>query len=134
MSPQWKSIIRQNQGRLSGALRDAVVGSDSQLFRNGCQAAVWFREYDLIPTLVTVLQDAKSPHADLAGETVLELLEHLYEELAGTRDPSDRRDPQSIRRYLVTALEPVVQQYGQYQAPGGHRGVPVVGAAATTSR
>ena len=48
---------------------------------------------------------------------MLELLEHLYEELAGTRDPSDRRDPQSIRRYLVTALEPVVQQYGQYRRP-----------------
>ena len=91
MSPEWKAIIRQNQGRLSGELRDAVVGSDSQVFRNGCQAAIWFREYDLIPTLLTVLQDTKSPHADLAGETVLELLEYLYEELAGTRPERSSR-------------------------------------------
>ena len=34
-------------------------------------AAVWFREYDLIPSLLTVLQDVNSPHADMAAETLL---------------------------------------------------------------
>ncbi len=115
MSPEWKAIIRQHHGRITGTLRDAVLGSDVQMCRNGCQAAVWFREYDLIPTLLTVLQDANSPHADLAADTLLGLLENLYDELAGTRDRSDRRDPQLIRRYVVGALEPAVQRYGQHK-------------------
>ena len=101
MSPQGKTILSQHHGRITGTLRDAVLGRDAATCRNGCQATVWFREYDLIPTLLTVLQDANSPHADLAAETLLELLEHLYDELAGTRDRSDRRDPQMIRRYVV---------------------------------
>ena len=115
MSPRWKTVLSQQHGRITGTLRDAVLGRDAATCRNGCQAAVWFREYDLIPTLLTVLQDANSPHADLAAETLLELLEHLYDELAGTRDRSDRRDPQMIRRFVVGALEPAVQRFGQHK-------------------
>jgi HEAT repeat protein len=115
MPPQWKAIIRQHHGRITGALRDAVLSRDETTCRNGCQAAVWVREYDLIPTLLTVLQDANSPHADLAAKTLLELLEELYDELAGTRDRSDRRDPQLIRRFVVGALEPAMQRFGQHK-------------------
>ena len=115
MSPRWRSIIRQHHGRMTGALRDAVTGGDATMCRNGCQAAVWFREYDLIPTLLTVLQDPNSPHADMAAEALLSLLESLYEELAGTRDRSDRRDPQMIRRFVVGSLEPAVQRFGQHK-------------------
>ena len=92
-----------------------MLDREEQRCRNGCQAAVWFREYDLIPTLLAVLQDAASAHADLAAETMLELLESLYDELAGTSHRSDRRDPQLIRRYVVGSLEPAVQRYGQHK-------------------
>ena len=105
MKPQWKAIIRQHRGRMTGALRDAILGADLALCENGCQAAVLFREYDLIPTLLSALEDAAHPNGVLATKTLLELVESLYEELAGTRDPSDRRDPQMIRRYVVSSLE-----------------------------
>ena len=28
MKPEWKTIIRQHRGRLTGALRDAILGTD----------------------------------------------------------------------------------------------------------
>jgi hypothetical protein len=51
----------------------------------------------------------------MAAEALLSLLESLYEELAGTRDRSDRRDPQMIRRFVVGSLEPAVQRFGQHK-------------------
>ena len=115
MKPEWKAIIRQHHGRLTGAIRDAILGADMQLCENGCQAAVSFREYDLIPTLLRALEDAMHPNASLAAKTLLELVEALYEELAGTRDPSDRRDPQLIRRYVVTSLEQSALRFSQHK-------------------
>ena len=112
MNPRWRAIIDRHQGRLTGALRDAVLDSDAERCRNGCRAAVWFREYDLIPTLLTILQDANSRHAGLAAETMLELLENLYDELTGTSQRSDRRDPQQIRRQVVGSLESAVGATG----------------------
>lgn len=112
---RWVAIVRQNHGRLTGTLRDAVLGTDWQMRVNGCRAAVWFREYDLIPTLLNLLEDRDQRHADLAGETLLELAAQLYEELAAPRDYSDRRDPQFVRRHVVSSLEDSVKRHGQHQ-------------------
>jgi len=115
MSRRWRAIIAQHHDRLIGTLRDAMLDSDPERCRNGCQAAVWFGQYDLIPTLLAVLQDVNSRHADLAATTMLELLEGLYDELAGTRQRSDRRDPQMIRHYVVDALASAVARYAQHK-------------------
>jgi HEAT repeat protein len=112
MKPDWKAIVRQYHGRLTQTLRDAILGSDSQLCENGCRATVLFRDYDLIPTLLSALEDPNHPKGDLVVSTVVELVESLYDELAGGRDPSDRRDPQVIRRYVVAGLEQSVQRFG----------------------
>ena len=112
--PRWKSIIRQHQGRMTGALRDAVLGSDRRC-RNGCQAAVWFREYDLIPTLLTVLQDAERPARRPGGRDVLSCSRACTTSWPARGDRSDRRDPQLIRRYVVSSLEPAVQRFGQHK-------------------
>src|SRR5271157_4225702 len=42
MKPEWKTIIRQHRSRMTGALRDAILGSDSELCEKGCRAAVLF--------------------------------------------------------------------------------------------
>ncbi len=127
MSSRWQSILSQHHGRLLGALRDAVLDRQEQRCRNGCQAAVWFREYDLIPTLLAVMQDAASAHADLAAATMLELLESLYDELAGTQPA--QRPPRP-----ATDSPPGGRQPGAgggavraAQAAGGDRGLPVAG-------
>jgi HEAT repeat protein len=115
MKPEWKSIIRQHRGRLTGALRDAILGQEPGLCENACRAAVMFREYDLIPTLLTVLDGAVQPNGDLAAKTAVELVQSLCEELSGGPDPSDRRDPQMIRRYVLGSLESSIHRYGQHK-------------------
>jgi len=115
MKPEWKTIIRQHRGRLTGALRDAVLGTDPGLCENGCRAAVMFRDYDLVPTLLAALDGSAEFNAELAAQTALELVEALCEELGGGRDPSDRRDPQMIRRYVLGSLESSVQRFSQHK-------------------
>ncbi|OHB80774.1 MAG: hypothetical protein A2V98_04530 [Planctomycetes bacterium RBG_16_64_12] len=100
-----KAIILEHRGRMTQALRDAVLGSDFELCASGCEAAVWFREFDLIPALITVLEDTSSPHDELAGQTLSRLVELLYGELAGAGPNDGRRDPQMVRRHVIAALE-----------------------------
>jgi len=115
MKPEWKTIIRQHRGRLTGALRDAILGTDPDLCENGCRAAVMFRDYDLVPTLLTALDSSAQPNSEPAARTTLELVESLCDELVGGRDPSDRRDPQMIRRYVLGSLESSVHRYSQHK-------------------
>ncbi len=51
LSDEWKEIVAENPGRMSAALRDAVLDTDHQTCANGCDTAVRICEYDLIPTL-----------------------------------------------------------------------------------
>ena len=74
-----------------------------------------FRDYDLVPTLLAALDGATGPHAALAAQTTLDLVCTLCDELAGGRDPSDRRDPQMIRRYVLGSLETAVHRFSQHQ-------------------
>jgi hypothetical protein len=111
----FKEIIRQHPGRLSQTLRDAILGSDRQMMLNACQAAVWFREYDLIATLLTVLEDSSTEASHPAGDTLLLLAAELYNELASERDYAIRRDPQLVRKHVVASLEDSVKRYANHQ-------------------
>ena len=102
---RWRQIIVERGGRMTHGLRDAVLSTDLQMCRNGCQAIVWFHEYDLVPALITAAEDESHPNADLAAATLVELADLLYAELAGPRDYSNRRDPQLVRRHFTTSLE-----------------------------
>jgi hypothetical protein len=117
MKPEWKTIVRQHQGRLTGALRDALLGTDALRAASACSAAVWFREYDLIPTLLGLLGQSGHPLGELAAKTVLEIVEALYDELAAAGNPGDRRDPQQTRRYVLSSLEEWVQRFAQHRRP-----------------
>jgi HEAT repeat protein len=111
----WKTIISDNRGRLSQALRDAVLDTDPQLVRNASQAILWFQEYDLIPTLVTAAEDESNPDAQLAAETLLALCGLLCEELASPRDYHLRRDPQLVRRHVTLSLEESTKHFARHK-------------------
>ena len=115
LKPEWKAIVQRHEGRLTGALRDAILGSDAQRCAAACGVAVSFREYDLIPTLLGSLAGAGRPAADLAAKTVLEIVDALYDDLAAARTPGQRRDPQQTRRYAVSSLEEWVQRFSQHK-------------------
>jgi len=115
VSEPWKAILDQARGRMSLALRDAIMDHDTQLCTNACQALVAFKEYDLMPALVSVLEDETHPHVKLAAKTLLELAELVYGELAAPRDFRNRRDPQVVRRNLTATLELSVARYAKHQ-------------------
>jgi HEAT repeat protein len=111
----WKAIISEYRGRMSQALRDAVLDSDPQICANGCQAILWFQEYDLIPALVNATEDDANPNSELAANTLLSLAELLYEELASPRNCRLRRDPQLVRKNVTGSLEESVKRFNKHK-------------------
>jgi HEAT repeat protein len=106
-----RAIIEEHRGRMTQALRDAVLSGDRQLCINGCRAAVWFREYDLIPPLINVLEDPSHPNRELAAGTLLELVHVLYGELADPHDDGARPDRDLVRRHVIGSLERSIQRF-----------------------
>src|SRR5688572_3164833 len=88
-----KAIVAERPGRIHDALREAVLGSDANLFANACDALLWAKEYDLLPALITAAEDRTNPFGDQASQTLLALADLLYEEVASPRDYRVRRDP-----------------------------------------
>ena len=107
--------IKRQRGHITQALRDILFDTDEQACTNGCQAILWFREYDLIPALINALTDQANPNVDIVGQTLLDLVESLYEELASPGKLRSRRDPQIIRQHTITALESAVRQYSRHR-------------------
>lgn len=114
-SDAWRPIIDERRGRMSHALRDGLLNTDSQMRVNACDAILWFREYDLAGALVTACEDDTNPDADLAARTLLALADLLYEELAAPQDFSHRRDPQIVRRNFSGVLENSVQRFSRHK-------------------
>ena len=110
-----QAIVRRYRGRMTQTLRDAVLGSDRQLCTNGCRAAVWFREYDLLPALINVLEDEANPNNDLASQTVVELTRQLYAALGCSNGENDHRNPQFFRHQVVGALERSVRRFAGHK-------------------
>ncbi|MDZ7617678.1 MAG: HEAT repeat domain-containing protein [Patescibacteria group bacterium] len=111
MPARWRTIVRQHQGRLAGALRDAILGVDAQVCLIACEAAVWFQEYDLIPTLLNALDGRGRVPVEVLARTVLTLCQSLYDELAGPRDYTMPRDPKTVRGQILPALGESVSRY-----------------------
>ncbi len=73
----WRPIIEARQGCLTGALRDAVLGTDVELCQRACEAIVWLREFDLLPALLVAAEDRSHPSVDRAAHTIIDLAELL---------------------------------------------------------
>ncbi len=111
----WRKIISEHNGRMTHALRDAVLSPDPQLCMNGCQAILWFAEYDLMPALINAAEDEANVSRELAAATLLKLAEKLYDELAGPRDARNRRDPQLVRQMVIGSLEQSVRRFYRHR-------------------
>ena len=81
-----KASVAEFGGRISSAVRRAVLSAEEQLAINGFDAVMCLREFDLIPVLVTAAKDKGNPNARRAAQTILALAEILYEQLALPRD------------------------------------------------
>ena len=99
---------------MSGALRDAVLSDDDQLFANAGEIVEEFKEFDLVSTLVTLAENQKSKHAQAATELVLRLVQQLSEMIHGPRDYEDRRDPAALCRFVLESLERSVGRFRKH--------------------
>ena len=115
MPVRWKTIVRQHQGRLAGALRDALLGVDPQMCLIACDAALWFHEYDLMPALVNALDGRGRVPIDVLARTILGLAQALYGELASPSECEGFRDPQVIRDRILVSLGESVARFPQHR-------------------
>ncbi len=88
-----------------------MLGTDKAMCRNACQAIVWFREYDLLPTLLVAAEDRSHPNVELAAKTVIQLAELLSAACSAPPSMTDRRDVQLIRRRLGGLLDSSVSRF-----------------------
>jgi hypothetical protein len=111
----WRQRVAENHGRMVPAFREAVIAADRQTCVNGCRAAVWFRQYDLIPALLTGLEDPSNPNAADLRETLLDLTGLLCDELSSSAERGQRRDAHLVRRRMVGALEMSVGRFAKHR-------------------
>jgi len=111
LSAEQREFLQEGRGRMSGALRDAVLSDDDQLFSNACELVEQFGEFDLASTLVTLAENQKSPHAEAATDLVLRLVQQLSELVHGPRDYQDRRNPEVLCRSVLDSLERSVERF-----------------------
>ncbi|MBW3597151.1 MAG: HEAT repeat domain-containing protein, partial [Planctomycetes bacterium] len=111
LGSRWKEIIASRSERMLAALRDALVSEDPTLGAHACYATVWIREYDLAPLLINLAESADHPHRDLAAQSLLELAELLYEELASPYSPVHGGDPNVKRTRMIAALEKSLERW-----------------------
>ncbi len=115
LSDEQREYLQEGRGRMSGALRDAVLSENDQLFDNACEIVENFKEFDLVSTLVTLAENQKSKHAEAATVLVLRLVQILSEMAHGPRDYEDRRDPESLCRFVLEALERSVERFRKHR-------------------
>jgi HEAT repeat protein len=110
-----REMIRERRNRMAHALRDAVLSTDKQMCINGCRAALWLGEYDLIPSLLNVLSEREGPNVEMVCRTLLELVEALYSQLANADQKGYSRSPESARGHALAALELSVDRFAHHQ-------------------
>jgi hypothetical protein len=108
LPPRCKSIIAHRAGWLSDAIKGALADGDLRSHQCACAAAVFTRDYDLMPVFVAAATDRFNPHAALAAAATLELAELLSDELSTPRDYRIRRDPKLQRNHVLPSLEKAV--------------------------
>jgi HEAT repeat protein len=114
LTERWKGIVVQRTGWLAPAIRKAIVGNELALYRNACEAAVATREYELMPQLVAAAADKTHPNGQRAAAAVLELAEHLHDEVHSPRDYRIRRDPQLQRAHVLPSLEQAAEKFSDH--------------------
>ena len=117
LDPRWKALLREYPGQMEGAIRDAVSSDEMAACARGCNAAVYLEEYNILPTLLTVLTNQVTPTSDTIAATTLQLVDRLGKELDAPRSGSEgrRRDPQAMREHVIDSLAAAVQRFSQHR-------------------
>ena len=110
LNEEQQAIVETGLGRMSGAIRDGLLG-EKQLFLNACDIAERFGEYDLIPTLVTIAEQPNSSRSPIAMKLIRRLVDSLTQMLHDPEPPAGGRDPEMIRKFVLESLERAVGRF-----------------------
>jgi len=114
-STDQRQLLRSGRGHINGAIRDAIVSGDNQLFANACELVEQLSEIDLVPALIAVAENLKSPHADQATQVVRSLVQQLSNSLRSPSAEPLRRNPGLMRRHVLENLERCVERFRQHK-------------------
>ncbi|MHB8863420.1 MAG: HEAT repeat domain-containing protein [Pirellulaceae bacterium] len=115
LSERWKLQIARQPRQISPSVRHAILSSDAELCVNGCSALLYIREFELIPALVTGLEEPGNPQATRVAETLVRLCELLQEEISGPRDKPRFQDPVRICELVLPSLEKAVERFESHR-------------------
>ena len=111
------AFFRARAARMTSTLRTAILDAEDPLRSNACRAALLLNEVDLIPALVSVLEDTRDPSGTEMARTLIELTDCLARQLLDPEATSSRRDPTAVRDNVLGALERAVRRFTRQDRP-----------------
>ena len=106
-------FFRARAARMTSTLRAAILDVEDPLRSNACRAALILNEVDLIPALVSVLEDQRDPGGTEIARTLIELADCLANQLLDPQATAARRDPQAVRNNVLGALERAIRRFSR---------------------
>jgi hypothetical protein len=117
LSPAQRELVEKGRSRMGGALREALLEGDDQLFEAAWDFVDESGDFDLLPTLVMVAEQPSGARSRKAIELTLRLIEQLSDWIASDRLPAVGRDPETIRLCVLESLERTVERFREHQRP-----------------
>jgi hypothetical protein len=112
LSPELKRAVDQSEGRMGGALQEALLHGDDQLFANACEVAHESGEFDLAPTLITIAEQVDGTRSRVATRLIGEMVERLVHARGGEGEIGGyTRHPETIRKRVLDSLERSVERF-----------------------
>jgi HEAT repeat protein len=107
------AFFRARASRMTATLRAAILDLDDPLRSNACHAALILSEVDLIPALVSALENQHDLGGTEIARTLIELADCLASQLHDPQAPAGRRDPVAVRDNVLGALERAVRHFSR---------------------
>jgi HEAT repeat protein len=111
LSAEVRQAIDQSEGRMGGALHDALLSSDDQLFANAAVVARESGEFDLAPTLIMVAEQPNDERSRVATQLVIDMVDRLIHAVTAESTEGYSRHPETIRKSVLESLERSVERF-----------------------
>ncbi len=112
-----KLLVEKGRHKMGGALREALLDGDDQLFANARDFVEASGDFDLIPTLVMVAEQPSGERSQAALDLTARLIDQLRKWIESDREPAIGRDPETIRYCVLESLERSVERFAAHQRP-----------------
>ncbi|NUQ61104.1 MAG: HEAT repeat domain-containing protein [Pirellulales bacterium] len=111
---QCRSIVGERPERLVRVVAEAIETGDVRQCAEAGEAILAFRLYEALPVLIGALDGAGRAHRQKTAQTILELTELFYGELCNPNEQTRRRDQDTARKRMISALEEGAGKYARH--------------------